>query len=170
TSMEAAATSKARPPARGKPSHISAVIKSTQRARVRSRLSVKARTTVEPVAVTGVCAVKVATAETPTANAAVIEITMMESVVSEVSAVRDIGVMVEECSTAMPVVSPVAPSPPKPSEISDSKSKTERESDAAPKNTGHRIPARVGDDWRAIHQPRIVGRHIDHVWTSRLDD
>src|SRR4029077_3144011 len=91
TSVEAAATSKARPPARGKPSHISAVIKSTQRARVRSRLTMKARTTVEPVAVAGVCAVKVATAETPTANAAVIEITMMESVVTEVSAVRDVG-------------------------------------------------------------------------------
>src|SRR5260370_20923456 len=70
----------------------------------------------------------------------------------------------------MPVVSPVAPSPPKASEVSDSKSQTERESDAAPKNPGHRIPARVGNDWRAIHQPRIVGRHIDHVWTSRLDD
>src|ERR1700676_31527 len=103
------------------------------------------------------------------AKVTVIEITVMESAVTEVSAVGDERVMVEECSTAMPVVSPVAPAPPKASEVPDSKSKTERESDAAPKNSGHRIPAGVGDDWRAIHQPRIIGRHVNNLRISRFD-
>src|ERR1700731_1560688 len=94
----------------------------------------------------------------------------MEPVVTELSAVRLKGVMVEECSTVMPVISPVAPTPPKASEVSDSKSDTERKSDAAPKYPGHRIPAGVRDDGRTIDQPRIIGRHIDHFGASRLDD
>src|ERR1700676_3498922 len=113
---------------------------------------------------------RVAVAEAAVAKVTVIEITVTQSAVTEVSAVRDERVMVEEGSTAMPVVSPVAPAPPKASEVPDSKSKTERESDAAPKNSGHRIPAWVGDDWCAIYQPRIIGRHVDNLRTSRFDD
>src|SRR6266436_9651006 len=120
----------------------------------------KARTSVKRVAVAEAAVVKVAA----------IEITVMESAVTEVSAVRDESVMVEECSTAMPVISPVAPAPPKASEVPDTKSNTKGESDAAPKNPGHRIPARVGDDWRAIHQPRIIGRHVDNFRISWFDD
>src|SRR6266478_10244376 len=104
------------------------------------------------------------------AEVTVAEITVMESAVTEVSAVRDESVMVEECSTAMPVVSPVAPAPPKASEVPDTKSNTEGESDASPKNPRHRIPAWVGDDWRAIHQPRIIGRHVDNFRISWFDD
>ena len=77
TSMEAAATSEARPPAGGKASYISAVIEATERAGVRSRLSAKARTAMERVAV----------AETAMVKVSVIEITVMESVVTELSAV-----------------------------------------------------------------------------------
>ena len=117
----------------------------------------------------GVSVVKVAMAGTAMGKVTVIEITMIESAVTKVSAVRHERVMVEECSTVMPVVAPVAPSPPKASEVPDSKSKAERESDAAPKNPGHRIPAGVRDDWRAIHQPRIIGRHVDNLRISRLD-
>src|ERR1700730_14165810 len=150
TSMKPA-SSKARPPAGGKASNISAVIEAPERAGVRSGLSVEARTTVECVAVAEAAVAKVAMAKVT-----VVEITVMESAVTEVSAVRDERVMVEECSTPMPVVSPVAPAPPKASEVPDSKSNAERESDAAPKNPGHRIPAWVRDDGRAIHQPRII--------------
>src|SRR6266436_9325492 len=120
----------------------------------------KARTSVKRVAVAEAAVVKVAA----------IEITVMESAVTEVSAVRDESVMVEECSTAMPVVSPVAPAPPKASEVPDTKSNTEGESDAAPKNPRHRIPARVGDDGRAVHEPGIIGWHINHLWVGRFDN
>src|ERR1700693_587397 len=119
----------------------------------------------EPTTMVGATMVEVGAAEVTVAG-----ITVMEAFVTELAAVRDEGVMVEECSTSMPVVSPVAPTPPKSSEVPDTKSNTEGESDAAPKNPGLRIPAWIGDDWRAIHQPRIVGRHIDNFRISRLDD
>src|SRR6266404_3211144 len=98
------------------------------------------------------------------------EITVMEPVVTEVSTVRSEFVMVEERSTATPVVPPVTPAPPKSSEEADSKSKTEGQSDAAPKNPGHRIPARVGNDWPPVHEPRIIGRHVHHLRVARFDD
>src|SRR5258707_863381 len=82
-----------------------------------------------------------------------------------------VGVAVVEIRrTAMPVISPVMPAPPKSSEVTDSKSNTERESDAAPKNPGHRIPAWVGNNRRTVHQPRIIGWHIDHFRVSRFDN
>src|SRR5580704_2808374 len=98
------------------------------------------------------------------------DITAMKLFVTEVSAVRDEGVMVKECTTAMPVVSPVAPTPSKSSKESDSKSDTERESGAAPKNSRHRIPVWVSEHRRAVHQPGIIGGHVDHFRVGRLDD
>jgi hypothetical protein len=103
------------------------------------------------VTVVKAAVVKVVMAEMAVVKVTVIEITVMEPVVTELSAVRNELVMVEECSTVMPVVSPVAPPPPKAAEVSDSKSDTERKSDAAPKYPGHRIPAGVRDDRRAVH-------------------
>src|ERR1700676_4058396 len=114
--------------------------------------------------------VEIVMAEMTMVKLAMIESAMMEPIVAELSGVREELVMVEECSTVMPVVSPVAPAPPKASEVSDSKSNTERESHAAPKNSGHRIPPGVSDDRRTVHEPRIVGRNIDPLRTSRLDD
>src|ERR1700751_4700810 len=78
--------------------------------------------------------------------------------------------MVEKRSTAMPVIAPMTPAPPKSSEEADTKSNAEAEADAAPKNSGHRIPVRVSDDRRPVHQPRIVGRDVDHLRVGRLDD
>jgi hypothetical protein len=68
----------------------------------------------------------VAVIESAMAKVAVIEITVMESVMAKLSAVRNELVMVEECPAAMPVVSPMPPAPPKSTEISKSKSNTER--------------------------------------------
>src|SRR6266851_3011497 len=95
---------------------------------------------------------------------AVVEIAMIE--VAEIdnrSAVGDVGIVVVNRRAAMPVISPVMPAPPKSSEVADSKSNTERESDAAPKNPGHRIPAWVRDDRRTVHEPRVIGWHVDHI-------
>src|SRR5712664_3847818 len=83
---------------------------------------------------------------------------------------RDVGVVVVNRRAAMPVISPVMPAPPKSSEVPDSKSNTERESDAAPKNPGHRIPAWIGNDRRTVHQPRIIGWHVDHLRAGRFDN
>src|SRR5580704_4512921 len=78
--------------------------------------------------------------------------------------------MVEVRLSAMPVISPVSPAPPKSSEEADTKSNTKAEAGAAPKNPGHGIPARVRDDGLAVHQPGIIGRHVDHLWIGRFND
>src|SRR5260370_16124527 len=78
--------------------------------------------------------------------------------------------MVKECTAAMPVIAPMTPTPSKSSKVSDSKSDTERQSDATPKNPGHGIPARVSDDRRAVHQPRIIGGHVDHFLVGGVYD
>src|SRR5260370_17172203 len=78
--------------------------------------------------------------------------------------------MVEQCTPAMTVGPPVPPAPPKPSEEPETKSNAEGESDAAPKNPGHGIPARVGDDRCPVHQPRIISRHVDYLRVGRFDD
>src|SRR6266436_2954849 len=112
----------------------------------------------------------VAVIESSMVKVAVIEITVMESVVAKLSAVRNELVVIEECPAAMPVVAPMAPAPAESAEISESKSNTERQSDAAPKNSRHRIPARVGHDRSAIYKPRIIGRHVNRFRISRLDN
>ena len=86
------------------------------------------------------------------------------------SAVGDIGVVVVDHPMAMPIPSPVMPAPPKSSEEADSKSSTEVESRAAKKDSGHRIPTWVGDDGVAVHEPRIIGGNVDHIWIGRFDD
>jgi len=86
--------------------------------------------------------------EAAVAGVTVAEITMMEPVMTEVSAMRDVIVMVERILDRVPVVPPVAPAPAKSSEEGDNQNRYRRESDAAPKNPGYRIPARVGNDRR----------------------
>src|SRR5260370_2652182 len=78
--------------------------------------------------------------------------------------------MVEERSSAVPVISPVAPAPPKSSEKADTKSNTKAKADAAPINPGLGIPAGVSDDRRAIDQPGIIGGHVHHVRIGRFND
>ena len=138
------------------------MIKAAERAGVRSSLRVKAGTSTKARA----------TVKTrrPMESVAVAKIAVMETLVAELMAMRNKGVMVEERSAAVPVISPVAPAPPKSSEEADAKSNSKAKADAAPKNPGHRIPAWIGDDWVAIYQPRIIGRHIDNLRISRLDD
>src|SRR5258708_6462854 len=156
-----AASPEAGPSTGGKASGISAVIKATERAGVCSWLTVKTRRPVEGVAVVEVVVVEVAMVEVAVIKIAVIKVAAIKSAVIESaaikgSAMRDEGVMVVHCPTAMPVVPPVTPAPTKPSEEPETKSDTEGESDAAPKNPGHGIPARVGDDRRPVPQPRII--------------
>ena len=71
---------------------------------------------------------------------------------------------------AMPIPSPVRPAPPKSSEEADSKSRAEVESRAAKKDSGDWIPTWVGDDGIAVHEPRIIGGNVDHIWIGWFDD
>src|SRR5712675_3031946 len=111
-----------------------------------------------------------AVSEPTVAKVAVTQITMMEPVMPELSAVRYELAVIERCPAAMPVVAPMAPAPAKSPEISGSKSNTERQPDAAPKNSRYRIPAWVGHDRSAIYKPRIIGRHVNRFRISRLDN
>src|SRR5260370_7120039 len=99
---------------------------------------------------------------------AVAEITVAEHVVTKIPAVGDPFTMIEERSTVMPVVPPVTPAPSKTSEEANSKSNTEGQSGAIPKNPGHRVPARVGNDGRPVDEPRIIGRHVDPLGSGRV--
>ena len=143
------------------------MIKATERAGARPYLGVKAGSTVESAAVVEAAATEVTVTEIAVATA---EITVMKSLVTKVPAMRDPGVMVEKCPTAMPVVSPVSPAPSKPSEETDSKPDTEGEPNASPKNSGDWIPAWVGIDRVPVHKPRIIGGHVYHLGVGRFDD
>src|SRR5437016_941225 len=171
TTMETASmgsTSKARPPAGRKASDVSAVIKPTERTGTSSSLKVRRRRAVEPrtSAARSVSVERIAMVEV----AAVAEITVGEPVVTKIPAVGDPFMMIEECSTVMPVVPPVTPAPCKTSEEADSKSNTEGQSGAIPQNPGHRVPARVVNDGRPVDEPRIIGRHVDHLGVGEFDD
>src|SRR5580704_12426554 len=141
TPMETASTgstSETRPPAGREASDIAAAIKAAERAGVRSWLRVKAGTSMKAGA-----PVKT---RRPVESAAMPEITVMEPLVTELMAMRDKGVVVEERSAAVPVISPVAPAPPKSSEEADAKSNSKAKADAVPKNPRLGIPAWIGDD------------------------
>src|SRR5258708_16675917 len=112
--------------------------------------------------------VEVAVIKIAVIKVAAIKPAVIESAAIKGSAMRDEGVMVVHRPTAMPVVPPVTPAPPKPSEEPETKSNAEGESDAAPKNPGHGIPARVGDDRCPVHQPRIIRRHLDYLSFARF--
>jgi len=86
------------------------------------------------------------------------------------SAVGDVGVAVVDHGMAVPVASPVMPAPPKSAEESDSKSKTEGDLGTGIKDSGHGNPAPVGDDRRPVHEPGIVGGHVDNLRVDRFDD
>src|SRR6266849_3080169 len=161
-------TSKARPPAGGKASNVSAVIEATERPGACSRLKVRSRRPMEP----RTSAARSASVE----RVAMIEVAMIEVAVVEVvaiddrSAVRDVGVVVVDRCSAVPVVSPVMPAP----SISSEKAEPEADSKSNPRSgqeyPRHRIPTRIRDDRLTVHEPGVIGRHVDHFRVSRFDD
>ena len=105
-------------------------------------------------------------AEIVMARVAVIKV----AAIDDRSAVRDIPVVVVDYPAAVPVVSPVMPSPPKSSEETDAKSKTERDCRAGKKDPGNWNPAGVGNNRGSVHEPRIIGRYVDHIRVGRFDN
>src|SRR5437016_4174507 len=161
-------TSKARPPAGGKASDVSAVIKPTERPRARSWLKVRSRRPMEP----GTSAGRSASVE----RVAMVEVAAIEVAVVEVvaiddrSAVGDVGVVVVNHPMAMPVASPVMPSPSESSEEADPEANSKPNPWSRQEDPWHGIPAWVCHDRLAIHEPRIIGRHVDDLRVGRFDD
>src|SRR5713226_5342771 len=155
-------TSKARPPAGGKASNVSAVIEATERPGACSRLKVRSRRPMEP----RTSAARSASVE----RVAMIEVAVVEVVaIDDRSAVRNVGVVVVDRCSAVPVVSPVMPAPP----ISSKKTEPEADSKSNPRSgqeyPRHRIPTRIRDDRLTVHEPGVIGRHVDHFRVGRFN-
>ena len=112
---------------------------------------------------------------------AVVEIAMVEGAVIEVSAIKvvaiddrsavgDIRVVVVDYPVAMPIASPVMPAPTIPSEETDAEPDSKSDPRSGKEDSRHRVPARIGDDRLAIHEPGIIGRHVDHLRIGRFND
>ena len=71
--------------------------------------------------------------------------------INDRSAMRDISVVVVNCSSAMPVVSPVPPTPTKSSEEADAEADSKSNPYTAKEDSRHGIPAWVRDDRRSVH-------------------
>src|SRR5467141_4758921 len=164
------ATSKARPPAGGKASDISTVIKAAERAGACSWLKTRSRRPVEPptsaarsASVERVATVEVAVVEIAAAAVKVVAI-------DDRSAVGDVGVVVVDHPVAMPVASPVMPAPPVSSEETDAEPDSKSNPCSGQEDPRYGIPAWICDDWLAIHEPGIIGRYIDDLRVGRFDD
>lgn len=104
-------------------------------------------------------------------TAATIEIGMVEIVaIDDRSAVGDVGVVIVDHSMAMPVASPVMPAPTIPSEKTNPKADSKSNPHSTQEDPWHGIPTWVCDDRVAVHEPWIVGGHIDHLRVGRFDD
>ncbi len=101
---------------------------------------------------------------------AVIEVGVVEVVaIDDRSAVGDVGVVVVDHRAAVPVVSPVMPAPPKSSEKAYPEADSKSNPRSGQKDPRHRIPAWICDDRFAVHDPGIIGRHVDHLRVGRFD-
>ncbi len=92
---------------------------------------------------------------------AMIEVAVVEVVaIDDRSAVRDVGVVVVDRCSAVPVVSPVMPAP----SISSEKAEPEADSKSNPRSgqeyPRHRIPTRIRDDRLTVHEPGVIGRPV----------
>ncbi len=62
------------------------------------------------------------------------------------------------------------PAPPKSSEEADPEADSKSNPRSGQEDPRHGIPAWICDDRLAIHEPGIIGRHIDHLRTGRFND
>src|SRR6266850_5168360 len=113
---------------------------------------------VERVAIVEVAVVKIATAA------------IKVVAIDDGSAVGDVGVVVVNHAMAVPVASPVMPAPTVPSEETDAEPDSKSNPSPSQENPRHGIPAWIGDDRIAVHQPGIIRRHVDHLRVGWFDD
>ncbi len=100
-----------------------------------------------------------------------VEVPVVEVVaIDDCSAVGDVGVVVVDHAMAMPVASPVMPTPPKSSEEADPEADSKSNPRSGQEDPRHGIPAWICDDRLTVDEPRIVRRHVDHFGIGRFDD
>src|SRR5713101_2392122 len=104
------------------------------------------------------------------AEIAVAVITVVEPVVTKIPAVGDVGVVVIDHPMAMPVASPVMPAPTISSEETDAEPDSKSDLRSGKEDSRHGVPAWICDDWLAIHEPGIIGGHINDLRIGRFDD
>src|SRR5260370_13850385 len=162
------ATPKARPPAGGRASDVSAVIKPTERPGACSWLKVRSRRPAEPrtSAARSASVERVAMVEVSAIEVAVVEVVAID----DRSAVRDVGVVVVNHCSAVPVVSPVMPAPPISSEKTDPEADAKSNPRSCQEDPRHGMPAWIRDDRLTVHEPGIVGRYVDNFRVGRFDD
>src|SRR6266850_15901 len=113
---------------------------------------------VERVAIVEVAVVKIATAA------------IKVVAIDDGSAVGDVGVVVVNHAMAVPVASPVMPAPTISAEGTDAEPESKSNPRPSQENPRHGIPAWICDDRVAIHQPGIIGRHVDDLRIGWFDD
>src|SRR6266550_965158 len=105
-------------------------------------------------------------------SATVIEVCagMIECVViGEDSAVGYVRVVVENDAVAMPIVSPVMPSPAKTAKEADSKAEAKRKSRSGQVQPWIPIPTGPNTDGLSVREPRIILRHVNDLGVGRFD-
>ena len=116
-----------------------------------------------PASVERVAMVEIAVVEVAAAAVKVVAI-------DDGSAVGDVGVVVVDHPMPMPIASPVMPAPTIPSEETDAEPYSKSNPHSRQEYPRHGIPAWIGKDRVAIHEPGIIGRHIDDLRIGRFDD
>ena len=102
---------------------------------------------------------------------AMVEVGVVEVVaINDGPAVGDVGIVVVDYPVAMPVASPVMPTPTIPSEETDAEADSKSNSHSSQEDPWHGVPAWIRDDRPAIHEPGIIGRHINDFRRSWFDD
>ena len=95
---------------------------------------------------------------------------MIEGVViAEDSAVGDVGVVVEDDSVPMPVVSPVVPAPAIAAKEANAKTEAKRNSRLGKVQSRIPIPARPYSQGFAVDETGIVCRHVNDLKNSQID-
>ena len=107
---------------------------------------------------------------------AMVEVAVIEVVVAEIVAINDrpavgdVGVVVVNHPMAMPVASPVMPAPTISSEETDAEADSKSDPRSGQEDSRHGIPAWIRDDGLTVHEPGIIGRHVDNIRIGRFND
>ena len=182
TSAAVKSAAEARLPARGKPSRDSSMIKAAERAGMTTGLDMRRPKSplgsyksmlrggsMEPRISTRAPALKSASTMK---SAAMIEVpgrAIERVVIGEDSAVGDVGVVVEDDSVAMPIISPVVPAPAEAAEEADAIAEAKRNSRSGKIQPWIPIPTWPDPDRPSIHEPGIIFRQINNLRIGRLD-
>ncbi len=159
--MEAA--TEARSPAVGIPPHDPTVIEATERAGMGGRVEVRvclrmeSRHPLAPFIVKcgDVIGMRAASIET---------VAMVEGVT-----VGDVGLVVVDHPSVVPVEPPVVHPPSDAGEEADADACSEVEVRPFIEDSRNSDPAWIGRQRRAVHEPRVVSRHVNELWVYRLD-